>query len=171
MGPNYNLDLRKLHLTQKWILSDGKLQKNVWIITIEVLYTVFIRLVRLYIRQLNYKAFWRWHVYKFNVSAMQWLNCSLMSWWWTDFSVWLNLESFLWRHCPYHPNCFNIKGKMYLLIKTKHPKHCTKEGKRRSRLSGLMRLSSKDLLCVRLALTFHFAQEPSASFFTFLQLR
>lgn len=71
---------------------------------------------------------------------------------------------------PSTPNYCATKEGMYLLIKANYPKHGTRERERRSRLNGLMRLSSKDL-CVRLTLTFHFAQEPGASFFTFLQLR
>lgn len=84
-----------------------------------------------------------------------------------------SFQSFGPRHGPklgYH------KGEKYLLIKNKTPSTLQKLGggcreRRRSRLNGLMRLSSRNFSCVRLPLTFHLAQEPSASFFTFLQLR
>lgn len=88
-----------------------------------------------------------------------------------------NAESFRSFISPHCPKLGHHKGVKYLLIKTKHPQHCRNWGagrcgeRRRSRLNGLMRLSSRNFSCVRLPLTFCLAQEPSASFFTFLQLR
>ena len=42
------------------------------------------------------------------------------------------------------PNYCATKEGMYLLIKANYPKHGMREAERRSRLNGLMRLSSKD---------------------------